>query len=728
MNSLKIKFQYCYGIKKLETEFDFSSKRVFAIYAPNGTMKTSFAKSFNDLSNGKQPKDLVFQNRKTVCIVQDDSNQSLEAEEIFVVEPYNKNDFNTDKISTLVVKKELKEKYDKIYKELEIEKNNFIKKLKKVSQSTDCESEFISTFSENEKDSFFNLLADKIFPDIDTEERKYDFKYNDIFDKKGSVKKFLEKNKDFLDQYIENYESIISKSNFFKKSKNTFGTYQASEILKSINDGSFFEAGHCLELNDNAKIDSVKDFKKIIEDEINNIVNDEKLRKAFDKIDKAISANVELRAFKKVIEKNNLLLVELKEYEVFRKKVWLSYFQELKKDVLVLLDSYNSKKDQLKKIISEALDTRTDWENAIDTFNARFKDLPFKLKIQNKEDVILKTKAPAIKFIFHDPKEEDIEIERDELLEILSQGERRALYILNIIFEVEARKKENQKTLFIIDDIADSFDYKNKYAIIEYLKDISKENNFYQVILTHNFDFFRSISGRIIGNSGNNRRFKLNVVKTENEIKLIEEKYQNNPLDYWKNHLDNNAMLVASIPFIRELGKYCGINDAKKLTSLLHIKSDTNSLTIQDLEGIFKTVLKDKDTLELDNSTDNVFDLIFKLADEILQNTDEIIELENKIVLSIAIRLKAENFIIQEINDQDFVDQITKNQTVELIEKYKEVFLSETENIELLEQVNLMTPENIHLNSFMYEPILDMSATELKELYKTVKEKLLKDD
>jgi len=31
-----------------------------------------------------------------------------------------------------------------------------------------------------------------------------------------------------------------------------------------------------------------------------------------------------------------------------------------------------------------------------------------------------------------------------------------------------------------------------------------------------------------------------------------------------------------------------------------------------------------------------------------------------------------------------------------------------------------MTPENIHLNSFMYEPILDMSAQHLYQLYTKV--------
>ena len=67
-------------------------------------------------------------------------------------------------------------------------------------------------------------------------------------------------------------------------------------------------------------------------------------------------------------------------------------------------------------------------------------------------------------------------------MQVLSNGEKRALYILNIIFEVEARKAAKQNTLFVIDDIADSFDYKNKYAIIEYLKEVGEVANFRQII------------------------------------------------------------------------------------------------------------------------------------------------------------------------------------------------------------------------------------------------------
>jgi hypothetical protein len=290
---------------------------------------------------------------------------------------------------------------------------------------------------------------------------------------------------------------------------------------------------------------------------------------------------------------------------------------------------------------------------------------------------------------------------------------------LSIIFEVQARLKDEQKTIFIVDDIADSFDYKNKYAIIEYLKDISNSPIFNQIVLSHNYDFFRTISSRL----DMERKHKLNSIKTENKIILKQELYQNNPFDYWKEHLDKPEMLIASIPFVRNLAEFTGDNENfLKLTSLLHIKNNTQNIKIVDLQVIYKDILKDKATLVLDNPEKLVIDLIFETAESISIGTDEIIELENKITLAIGIRLKAEQFMITQINDNDFLNSILKNQTSELNKKYTELFPAEIENIELLEQVNLMTPENIHLNSFMYEPILDMGNIHLKELYKNIDE------
>ena len=214
------------------------------------------------------------------------------------------------------------------------------------------------------------------------------------------------------------------------------------------------------------------------------------------------------------------------------------------------------------------------------------------------------------------------------------------------------------------------------------------------------------------------------VSKSIDEISIIDSEYLK-PFDYFKDKLDqDNKILIATIPFIRNLAEYTAGNTSNefiKLTSLLHIKTDSLNLTINDLEILFKNILKNKSSLSLNNRDKKVIKLIFELAEDIISDKFEFLNLENKIVLSIAIRLKAEQFMIDKISNATEVNKIKKNQTIELIKMFKNKFTTENDVIELLEQVNLMTPENIHLNSFMYEPILDMSDDRLKDLYLKLK-------
>ena len=99
---------------------------------------------------------------------------------------------------------------------------------------------------------------------------------------------------------------------------------------------------------------------------------------------------------------------------------------------------------------------------------------------------------------------------------------------------------------------------------------------------------------------------------------------------------------------------------------------------------------------------------------------DVAVNFENKIVLAIAIRIGAEQFMVKKINDDAFVNGIEHNQTQNLVTKFKTLFGGDTEAIKILDRVVLMTPENIHLNSFMYEPIVDMSDDHLRKLYAAV--------
>lgn len=123
-------------------------------------------------------------------------------------------------------------------------------------------------------------------------------------------------------------------------------------------------------------------------------------------------------------------------------------------------------------------------------------------------------------------------------------------------------------------------------------------------------------------------------------------------------------------------------------------------------------------------SEESVLDMITSTADEyvITPNSTATLDLENKIALSMAIRICAEQFMVQKINDMDFVDSIESNQTYQLLKRFQNDFDEAFDQIDVIKRVVLMTPENIHLNSFMYEPILDMSDEHLRKLYCAVKE------
>ena len=123
-----------------------------------------------------------------------------------------------------------------------------------------------------------------------------------------------------------------------------------------------------------------------------------------------------------------------------------------------------------------------------------------------------------------------------------------------MIFEIEARKKAKQDTIFVIDDIADSFDYRNKYAIIQYLKEIAQEPNFSQVLLTHNFDFFRTVNSRFVPYDHCLMAFRNDKgVLTLKQAEGIKNIFVND----WKgSFFKDPRKRFASIPFIRNLIEY----------------------------------------------------------------------------------------------------------------------------------------------------------------------------
>lgn len=719
MNQVSVDLKNCYGIKKLQHRFDFSQERVFAIYAPNGVMKSSLAQTFLDLVNNAPSTDRIFSTRTSSRMILDEQGVELAAESILVVRPYDEEFGQTEKTSTLLVDAKLRKEYEQLYAEIDKLKNLLLTALKKQSNSKKpLDQEISRTFTSSENE--FYVALSRIRKEL--EEQKdtpfADVPYDLIFDEKVLGILGTKDIKTAIEGYVRRYNELLAASTYFKKG--TFDYYNAGQIAKSLADNGFFDAKHSVNLNSEEKLEihSQKELEDVIAKEKDAIIKDKDLRKKFDELAKLLYKNAPLREFQNFMLEHEALLSQLTNIDKFRENIWKSYIKAHEDLYLDLMDKFEAAAKRKKEIEDEAKKQRTQWEEVIQIFNDRF-FVPFKLEAKNKIDVMLGNSSIIdLEFTYIDGKD-NAQIDRVSLMKVLSTGERRAFYILNVLFEVETRKKANQETLMVIDDIADSFDYQNKYAIIQYLKDINEDSLFKQIVMTHNFDFFRTINSRFVKYSQCLMASKRNdgiVIEAACGIKNV---FVN---DWKKRFFTNQRKRIASIPFIRNLIEYTkGEGDPKyqKLTFLLHWKAESAAVTQDDLDSIYNEVFGSSGTSV--NGTTPVIDIIREEAKACLSESSGL-NFENKIILAIAIRIEAEKFMVDKINNTEFVKSITSNQTQQLFTKFKELHSSDIKAVKALESVMLMTPEDIHLNSFMYEPIVDMSDEHLRKLYTDVLE------
>lgn len=723
LDTIALDLENCYGIKSLRTVFDFSESNVFALYAPNGVMKTSLAHVLRDVADDRESTDRIFPERTTKRIIVDSTRHDVPRESILVVSPYDEEFAVTEKTSVLLVNSKLRKEYEDLHLKINQSKKRFLQSLKKQSKTRkDIETEISLVFARQE-DAFYRALS-RVRDEVESlqDTRLSGVKYDQIFDER--VLAFLN-TKDFrvaIKDYVTKYNELLDSSKYF--SRETFNYYNAATIAKSLASNGFFDAKHTVNLNADEAIEvtSQKQLEQLITEEKEKISSDQTLRTKFAEIEKLLTRNAQLRGFQDYLGSNDFLLAKLTNIDVLKEDIWKSYFKSHSSLYYDLLEEYKTMQKRRRQIEREARRQRTQWESVIDIFNRRFY-VPFKLVLENRERVILGTdQIPRLGFEFHEGEGgQSADVNRTTLMRALSTGEKKALYVLNIIFEVEARRSTGQETLFVFDDIADSFDYRNKYAIIQYLVEIAENPSFKQLLLTHNFDFFRTVNSRFVRYS-----HCLMAEKSSKGLFIFRASGIKNPfINDWKNaFFDDQMKRIASIPFLRNLIEYTkGTDDPyyAMLTSLLHWKSSSESVTQHQLDVIYNKMFDSAGNYE--DSGQPVVDAIVDIADSCVTESESPIGInfERKIVLSIAIRILADRFMLGKISDDEFANSISSNQTPKLAKKYEELFPMDSKSLEILKSVLLMTPENIHINSFMYEPILDMSDEHLRDLYRQVR-------
>ena len=731
MNKLNIELTNCFGIDSLNHEFDFGKGNTFSIYARNGLMKTSFAKTFQLIQQGKKENisDAIF-GEPGSAIVQIDG-QDIEKKQVFVVKSYESS-YESD-ISSLLIKgdiqTQLKDVFKvrtKLLKALEKDSGLKIKRTSLGKTVYELEPTIVKDFDFNEKDILSNLMELASYePEIECSDIPYSVIFDDTVLKKIKDTKFQEVIRDFITSSDEIYSSF----EYLEKGNLTLP--KLKDLKKSLVKDAFFVKQNKVILSGQDAITN----SEALEQHISNIETKIQQTPAYKAIENLLNDSKGI-VLKDIIETNPEIIgfLALDKLQTLKKCLWGSYIRHNSILFEELCDKYND--------FSEAIDALeiddTPWKKALDIFNQRF-TVPFMMNVVNLKGAIIGESVPQVEFSFK--KGDTVKtIDRSKLekLDTLSQGEKRALYLLNIIFDIEQIKNTGEETLLVIDDIADSFDYKNKYAIIEYLYELAQVSNIYMLILTHNFDFYRTVASRLSVNRSN----RLIADYSNDVLKLEVEYYQDKPFKNWKNN-PKEKDIFALLPFVRNLIEY-GVDqnishtgeDFLFLTSLLHEKQDSRRITFGDIEPLYKHYAG---VTQFDASVGTdvvVLSKLYSVCDDI---TTFDTKLENKIVLSIGIRHKAEEYIIQQIHNytgqlswrknkqnyrgtnvefMNFV-QNNGNQTRELFNGYKQ--FGDADKIKILNEVNIMTPEHIHVNSFMYEPILDMDIVELHRLYHTIK-------
>ncbi|MCI0152094.1 phage infection protein [Paraburkholderia sediminicola] len=648
MQKLSLALEHCYGIRKLDIVLDYSKSSTVAVYAPNGTMKSSLANTFQDIADGSPSKDRIFSTRVTRREVKDETGADLAAGGVLVLRPYDEIAGHGGETATLLVNPALRQEYEALHAEINAAKAAFLKAVKaqaKTKREVDHEISSIFTASGDQLSVALNRIKDELA--LQEDAPFADVPYDVVMDEK--VEAFLSTG-DFrtaIDDYVKKYNELLATSKYFKKG--TFNYYNAANVAKQLKDNGFFEARHTVRLNGDEKVEitSEAQLAELIKEEKEKISTDADLRKKFEALEKQIQKNVTLRDFEGYLQDHEELLHELANLKSFKEKLWKSYIKANYELYVSLLEKSQIAASRSKEIQEQAAREKT-LQTVIDIFNDRFV-VPFRLEVANKVQVMLGVETvPRLGFVFTDGGEE-LPIDRNALLQTLSTGEKKAFYVLNMLFDIEVRRQSGTETLVIVDDIADSFDYKNKYAIVQYLSDLAEDPRFKRLILTHNFDFYRTIESRKLVQ----RQNCFMVSKTAQGVTLQGAVGVKNVfVKVWKpGFYTERRMKVCCIPFMRNLIEYTKDDadaDYVKLTSLLHWKLDSNRITVADLDGVYGRLFtasgQSADGAEL------VVDLIDAEATACLQAPDGI-NFENKVVLAIATRLKAEKYMAGKINE-----------------------------------------------------------------------------
>lgn len=695
------KVENAFGIKSLHLNLE-NDKKMYQelIYSKNGSFKTSFSNTLYNLSNGTLENvfDRLTDEKAILDIsILENGKEIKNFDNRFVVfsreiyEQHSKllSDYSSE-LETLTIDKKNSEYINELLTEetieIKLQIDNYLK-------GAGLNFEILLDMFSNLEDGYLDRIIQLLNTIINHEAQ-------DISE--INIKKIYQKAYDIVDQSefqskISNYIQVLENKINAQLFDKNFNENNCLQFINNVDKAKYLSEtkSRGLFLKDKVYYD-IDEVKKIFEEEIKKISKDPEIIEQSKEITKLMGTAKESEFLKESIQKNPLLV---KQLSAGRKNILLSYLKSSSIDYNYWLEVVKKAKKELNNVLKIAQDKQTNFERAIEIYKNRFHPI-FDIKIVNKAESMLGIKTPTITF-YHN-RYCEIPVSETKLSQILSSGEKTTLNILKFIVEYENCKKYHP--FIILDDIVETFDYSNRYAFMEYINDLVNLD-VPTIVMTHNFEFYRTVSKRI-------PKLRKSVASA-NSNGVVDIQTNNRINKNMENVLkcSNIYDFFCAIPYLREI-KTILLEDTKTLDSCLHYKENTSKLQIKDILLQFPSnAIK---SLKIDEN-DIYMEKLFEIADN-LSGFDDF-DIVKKTILSLSCRLLIERKIIA--NNFNLLTNINTNQTAQLLDLYGEKLFPNVKKY--LEAVQLSTPEFIHANAFMYEPLIDINGKYLFELYNQIK-------
>lgn len=721
IESITLDAKNAFGIGLMNKEFKFKgdkSGRCMAIYAPNGTCKSSIRKSLERWNLNSSVEDVFFPDKESSFNVATSPDaDAIPRGNIFCFKSMPEFESMRYFDDQLIASPELKAQYVDFTTRHRREVDVLLASIR---------DEFISgrgTPGPNDMRDYIKSLTGKgdlyealesllaradglSAPEFMKEKKQNDLLKKGFEDKisKGSAKASIQ-------GYVAERNNVMESSTIYH---NGFDPNAANELAAALAKAHFFEAGHSLILHDQTTdsdltpIRNEKDLKEVLDSEFSKVTSDPNVRKAYASVDKAIGQSKDADEIRGLLCDTPGFAEAVTDLPSL-KLDYLAYAADRCRPAVEALlkgkDEYLTKMAELTK---KAREESTDWDKAIKLFERRF-HVPFSLRLDNRASAIVEGDEPIIEFSFSGKT-----TSYKKLCDNLSDGERKALYMLSVIFLVEQAKRAEGPRLLVFDDVVDSFDYVNKYAFIEYLREFSDAPDLYIILLTHNYDFFRTVTSRLDGFS----RANCVIVDKGAESRLEFEQVEfldANPFSLWKKSMGEDAFKVAAVPMVRELVAIrCGkdSDDYDMLSRALHGRGG-GDVTFGDLHECFAAHW---DFHALEGDGERVGDVTKRVCKDLYERGGNL-RLQEKVAMALGIRFLVEGCLgrLYAAKQRKMPDS---EKMGKLIRDYRENFQDDYERHgSIAEEAAIITPENIHVNSFMYEPLVDIGSQRFFDLY-----------